>query len=73
METTPPILREEVQAFIRACKTFAGFAHQPDGLTEKEREVVMITFLRALERHIVSSSPPPSKASTVGPSASNYH
>jgi len=52
-------LRPAVQEFIRACDTFAGFAHQHNGLTEQEREVVMENFLRALERYIVPSPPPP--------------
>ena len=52
-------LRPEVQEFVRACDTFAEFARQHNGLTKEEREVVMENFVRALERFIVPSPPPP--------------
>ncbi len=50
-------LREEVQEFIRACDTLARIAQQHDGLTEEEQEIVMVNFVRALEREIVPSHP----------------
>jgi len=51
----------EIEAFIGACETLAEFA-ESNGFTEKEREIVMINFLRTLERHIVPSSPPSMQA-----------
>jgi len=54
MESTT---REGVQEFIRACDTLAEFAHQHIGLTEEEREIVVVNFLRALEKEIVPSHP----------------
>lgn len=55
METT---LREEVQAFTRACEALAGFAHQHHGLTDPERET-MLNFVRALELEVAPSPPQP--------------
>jgi hypothetical protein len=57
METTQPSIGPEIQAFIGACETLAGFA-QYNGFTENEREIVMMHFLRTLERHIVPSPLP---------------
>jgi len=54
MESTT---REGVQEFIRACDTLAEFAHQHIGLTEEEREIVVVNFVRALEQEIAPSHP----------------
>lgn len=54
MESTT---REGVQEFIRACDTLAEFAHHHIGLTEEEREIVVVNFVRALEQEIAPSHP----------------
>jgi len=54
MESTT---REGVQEFIRACDTLAEFAHHHIGLTEEEREIVVVNFVRALEQVIAPSHP----------------
>lgn len=56
METTQPIIRPEIQAFIGACETLARFAQQ-NGFTENERIIVVNNFVRTLERHIVPEPP----------------
>ena len=52
METTHETIGPEIHAFIGACETLAGYA-QHNGFTEEEREIIMINFLRTLERHMV--------------------
>ena len=53
METThQKTIGPEIHAFIGACETLAGYAHH-NGFTEEEREIIMLNFLRTLERHIV--------------------
>ena len=59
MESTT---REGVQEFIRACDTLAEFAHHHKGLTEEEREIVVVNFVRALEQEIAPSHPQPDQA-----------
>jgi hypothetical protein len=57
METMPQTVGPEIQAFIGACEILAGYA-QHNAFTEKEREIIMINFLRTLEQHIVPPPPP---------------
>jgi hypothetical protein len=59
MESTT---REGVQEFIRACDTLAELAHHHNGLTEEEREIVVVNFVRALEQEIAPSHPQPVQA-----------
>jgi len=54
MESTT---REGGQEFIRACDTLAELAHHHNGLTEEEREIVVVNFVRALEQEIAPSHP----------------
>ena len=49
------IRRDGVQECIRACDTLAEFAHHHIGLTEEEREIVVVNFVRALEQEIAPS------------------
>ena len=51
----PAVIREEVQTFMRACQTFAGFA-QSNGLTNTEREAV-VNFFHTLGLNLYSSPP----------------
>ena len=51
------IRRDGVQECIRACDTLAEFAHHHIGLTEEEREIVVVNFVRALEQEIAPSHP----------------
>jgi hypothetical protein len=50
-------LRDDVQEFIRARDTLTRFAQQHNGLTEEEREIVVVNFVRALEQEIAPSHP----------------
>ncbi len=51
------VLRKEVEEFIHACDRLARFAQQQNGLTEEERELAVVNFVRALESDIVPSHP----------------
>lgn len=52
-----PILRPEVQEFMRVCEGFVEFSHRHNGLTAKEREIVIIYFLHALDKRVIPTPP----------------
>ncbi len=51
------ILRPEIQEFMRVCGGFVEFSHRSNGLTAKEREVVIINFLHALDKRVIPTPP----------------
>jgi hypothetical protein len=51
------VLRREVQEFIRVCERFVEFSHRHNGLSEKEREAVIIYVLHALYERVISTPP----------------
>lgn len=60
-------MRQEVLEFTRACEKLVIFAHQYDGLTKDECNVV-VSFVRAVEKRVVPSPPQPDQVSPI-PSA----